>query len=59
MYIVGFEVVAAVVMKSYILRDIVPCSPLKINRRFRGFSFCEDTNQENGMKQLENGALLP
>jgi hypothetical protein len=30
----GFEVLAAVVIKSSILWDITPCSPLKVNRRF-------------------------
>jgi hypothetical protein len=33
---VGFEVLTAVVMKSTIFRDITPCSPLKVNRRFGG-----------------------
>jgi hypothetical protein len=28
---VGFEVLTAVLMKSYILWDIPPCSPLKVN----------------------------
>jgi hypothetical protein len=31
---VGFEVLTAVVMKSAILWDTTPCSPLKFNRRF-------------------------
>jgi hypothetical protein len=31
-YSVGFEVVAAVVMKSTIFWDVKPCSPLKVNR---------------------------
>jgi hypothetical protein len=35
---VGFEVLAAVVMKSTIFWDITPCSPLKVNRRFGGKS---------------------
>jgi hypothetical protein len=30
----GFEVLTAVVIKSYIFWDITPCSLLKINRRF-------------------------
>jgi hypothetical protein len=34
--VVGFEVLTAVVMKSSILSDIMPCSPLKANRRFGG-----------------------
>jgi hypothetical protein len=33
---VGFEVHTAVVMKSTHFWDITPCSPLKVNRRFRG-----------------------
>jgi hypothetical protein len=32
----GFEVLTAVVMKSTVFWDITPCSPLKVNRRFRG-----------------------
>jgi hypothetical protein len=35
-YCVGFEVLTAVVMKSSIVWDITPCSPLKVNRRFGG-----------------------
>jgi hypothetical protein len=31
---VGFEVLTAVIMKSAIIWDITPCSPLKVNRRF-------------------------
>jgi hypothetical protein len=33
-FIVGFEVLTAVVMKSTIFWDIMPCSPLKVNRHF-------------------------
>jgi hypothetical protein len=33
---VGFEVLTAVVMKSYVFWDVPPCSPFKINRRFGG-----------------------
>jgi hypothetical protein len=33
---VGFEVLTAVVMKSYIFWDITSCSPIKVNRRFGG-----------------------
>jgi hypothetical protein len=29
----GFEVLTPVVMKSYILWNIMPCSPLKANQR--------------------------
>jgi hypothetical protein len=31
---VGFEVLTAVVMNSSVFWDIMPCSPLKVNRRF-------------------------
>jgi hypothetical protein len=33
---VGFEVLTAVVMKSPIFWDIMPCSLLKVNQYFRG-----------------------
>jgi hypothetical protein len=33
---VGFEVLAAVVMKSTIFWDMRSCSPLGVNRRFGG-----------------------
>jgi hypothetical protein len=33
---VGFEVLMAVAMKNYNFFDIMPCSPLKLNRRFGG-----------------------
>jgi hypothetical protein len=35
-YYVGFEVFPAVVVKSTVLWDITPCSPLSVNRRFGG-----------------------
>jgi hypothetical protein len=35
-YIVGFEVLTAVVMKSFIFWDVTPCSLLKVDRRFGG-----------------------
>jgi hypothetical protein len=31
---VEFKVLTAVVMKSSVFWDIMPCSPLKVNRRF-------------------------
>jgi hypothetical protein len=34
--LVGFEVLTAVIMSSYIFWNTSPCSPLKINRRFGG-----------------------
>jgi hypothetical protein len=36
---IGFEVLTAVVMKSFVSWDITPCIPLKVNRRFEG-TFC-------------------
>jgi hypothetical protein len=33
---VGFEVFTAVVMKSIVFWDMMPCSPLSFNRRFGG-----------------------
>jgi hypothetical protein len=36
MKFVGFEVLTAVVMKSFIFWDIAPCNPLKVNGRFGG-----------------------
>jgi hypothetical protein len=33
----GFEVITAVVVKSSVFWYITLCSPLKVNRRFRGF----------------------
>jgi hypothetical protein len=35
---VGFEVLTAAVMKITIFWDIMPCSPLKVNRRVGGTS---------------------
>jgi hypothetical protein len=35
-FYVGFEVFTAVVMKSIIFWDMMPCSPLSYNRRFGG-----------------------
>jgi hypothetical protein len=34
LFIVGYEVLTAVVMKSTIFWDITPCDPLKVNRHF-------------------------
>jgi hypothetical protein len=50
---VGFEVHTAVVMKSAIFWDIMPCSPLKANRRFGGTS-----PPSSGLKNKPNKALL-
>jgi hypothetical protein len=36
MHYVGFEVLTTVVIKFYILWDITPCSPLKVNPCFGG-----------------------
>jgi hypothetical protein len=37
---VGIAVLSAVVMKTIVMWDIAPCSPLKVNRCFRGSSSC-------------------
>jgi hypothetical protein len=34
--LLGFEILTAVVMRSSIFWDIMPCCPLKANRRFGG-----------------------
>jgi hypothetical protein len=34
--LVGYEVLAAVVMKGFMLWALTPCSPLKVNRDFGG-----------------------
>jgi hypothetical protein len=49
-YILGFEVLTAVVMKSSVFWDITPCSPLKVNQRFRG-TCCFHHRREAGSKQ--------
>jgi hypothetical protein len=33
---VGFEILTVVILKSAVFWDIMPCSPLKVNRRFGG-----------------------
>jgi hypothetical protein len=33
---IAFEVLTAVIMKTRVILDIMPCIPLKINRRFGG-----------------------
>jgi hypothetical protein len=35
-FFAAFEVLAAVVMRTYVFRDEAPCSALEINRHFRG-----------------------
>jgi hypothetical protein len=54
MYSVGFEFLrAAVVMKSSVLWDIRPCSPLKVNRYFGGT--CRFHLQSRRISQERNG----
>jgi hypothetical protein len=38
-FLVGFQVLTAVIMKSSIVWDIMSCSPLKANRSFRGICY--------------------
>jgi hypothetical protein len=47
---VSYEVLTAVVMKSFILWDIAPCSPSKVNRLFGGKYLCnfQFFDPENG-----------
>jgi hypothetical protein len=47
---VGFDVLAAVVMKSFILWDIMSRSPLKINRRFGGSCRLHIQDRRTSMK---------
>jgi hypothetical protein len=49
LYCVGFYVLTAVGMRSPIFWDIAPCSPLKVNRRFRGI--CRLLLQGRGLNQ--------
>jgi hypothetical protein len=51
-YFVGFEVLTAVVMKSYIFWDIMLCSPLKVNRRYGGT--CHLHHQGRRMSQAKH-----
>jgi hypothetical protein len=59
-YNVGFGVLTAVVMNSFVFWDIMPCSPLKVDRRFgatcrlhlQGRRLSQTTHQrEGGSKQ--------
>jgi hypothetical protein len=56
-YCVGFKFLTDVVMKSTIFCDITPCSPFKVNRRFRRAS---SGSKNKPRKQREAGhCLLP
>jgi hypothetical protein len=52
--IVGYEVPMAVVMKSSIFWDIMPHTPFKVNRRFRGT--CRLHFQGRRISQAKNSA---
>jgi hypothetical protein len=34
MFFVGFQVLKAVIVKSFVFRDIISCNPFKVKRRF-------------------------
>jgi hypothetical protein len=59
---VGFKVLTAMVMKSSNLWDIMLCSPLKVNRRFRGTRHFhlqgQETKHETYIKQVACSALF-
>jgi hypothetical protein len=66
--LVKFEVVTAVVMESSTFWDITPCSPLKVNRRFReicrlhlqGRRISHERNKrEAGNKQSNRKCIFP
>jgi hypothetical protein len=52
---VGYEVLTAVVMKCAIFWNITPCSPLKVNGRFRGKFHLnlQGRNQRESRRQAE------
>jgi hypothetical protein len=64
-YVVRFEVLKAVVMKSPIFWDIRPCGPSKVNRRFggtyrlhlQGRRISRESNQRDGRWQAEGFCL--
>jgi hypothetical protein len=58
---VRFQVLTAASMKITVFRDIVPCSPVEVNRRFRG-TYCLQHHHldDGGSKHLWNvSQLLP
>jgi hypothetical protein len=58
---VQFHVLTAASMKMTVFRDIVPCSPAEVNRRFRG-TYCLQHHHvdDGGSKHLWNvSQLLP
>jgi hypothetical protein len=57
---VGFEVLTAVVMKSIIFWDIMPCSSLSVNRRFGGICrlHLQDGKNNVGWQSTDYTAFL-
>jgi hypothetical protein len=59
MVFVGFEVLTAVVMKSAVFCDIVPCSPFEVNQRL-GWIYClhpQGRRITRARKQRESSCL--
>jgi hypothetical protein len=48
---IGFEVLTAAVMKRTIFWDIMPCSPLSVNRRFGGTCSLRLQGKENKLSK--------
>jgi hypothetical protein len=42
---VGFKILTAVIMQSSVFWDVTPCSPLEVNRHFRGTAGSKFNNQ--------------
>jgi hypothetical protein len=60
---VGFEILTAMAMKSFVFWDTTPCSPLKVNCRFRGTCRLhlrreEQAKQETIMKKVAGKLCL-
>jgi hypothetical protein len=56
-FVVGFEVLTAVVVKSSVFWDITLCSPLQVNQRFGGtcFLFLQGERISQARHQCEVG----
>jgi hypothetical protein len=53
-YLVGLEILTTVVMKSSILWDIMPCSPLKVTSTFMVKELSQATNQYEAHSKQSN-----
>jgi hypothetical protein len=61
-HVVGFKVLAEVLMKSSIIQDVIPCSALKINQRFGGIYGpnlpCKIISQVRSRNEASSRALV-